>query len=197
MWSRPVYREMVPLEEVIDDVLHWPQYGITHVIYENEVLAPYCKHISLFTVTIAISIICIIRSTFIIWNLERTITAQKAQESALVHTYSPPHPTNANATPSPSTPYQRKTSTIQLLSNAYASQAATDMPFRLSNRTGRLSTPGYQTPFNDTSSPRNFSHLERDAPVSYDTLKRDGMLNADGTPTKKYRSLSPQEGEVA
>jgi hypothetical protein len=62
----------------------------------------------------------------------------------------------------------------------------------LNNRTGHVSTSGYQTSFGPSPSERNFSGLEKTAPTSYDTLLRNGMLNLDGTPTKKY---SPPSGE--
>ena len=53
----------------------------------------------------------------------------------------------------------------------------------VNERTRRLFTPGYQTPFN---SKRNFSCLAQTASVSYATLQRNGVLSPDGTPTKKY-----------
>jgi hypothetical protein len=34
---------------------------------------------------------------------------------------------------------------------------------------------------------RNFARLAKDSPISYETLKEQGMLNKDRMPTKKYR----------
>ncbi|KAF2793602.1 hypothetical protein K505DRAFT_417687 [Melanomma pulvis-pyrius CBS 109.77] len=53
------------------------------------------------------------------------------------------------------------------------------------HRTGRVSTPGYQTPFANTFKTHDFSILARNAPETYATLRGTGMLNKDGTPTKK------------
>lgn len=75
--------------------------------------------------------------------------------------------------------------------------------------TGRQSSPGYQTPFhdrtqhrstisNDNTGIRRFPHLEHEAPVSWNTLRKGGMLDSEGTPTKKWRDsrLGRRDGEV-
>ncbi|KAF1844908.1 uncharacterized protein K460DRAFT_405186 [Cucurbitaria berberidis CBS 394.84] len=54
------------------------------------------------------------------------------------------------------------------------------------DRTGRITTPGYQTPFGKPTHSQDFSSLAEKAPVSYKTLKENGMLHPDGTPTKKW-----------
>lgn len=60
----------------------------------------------------------------------------------------------------------------------------------IGDRTGRVSTPGYQTPFVDNLNRRNFSDLAKTAPVSYDTLQRNGFLDTAGTPARKYSSAA-------
>jgi hypothetical protein len=65
------------------------------------------------------------------------------------------------------------------------------------SRTGHPAEAGYQTPFAAKPTvtgpkafstrplqPSNFSGLAVDAPVAYQTLQGNGMLNADGTPNK-------------
>jgi hypothetical protein len=60
----------------------------------------------------------------------------------------------------------------------------------IQSRTGDPTLPGYQTPFTTKPfstrplHPGNFSGLAKDAPVAYQTLQGNGMLNADGTPNK-------------
>jgi hypothetical protein len=61
----------------------------------------------------------------------------------------------------------------------------------IQSRTGDPTLPGYQTPFTAKKpfstrplQPSNFSGLANDAPVAYQTLQGNGMLNADGTPNK-------------
>ena len=49
----------------------------------------------------------------------------------------------------------------------------------------RISSSGSHTPFASAFSRHDFSMLERDAPETYATLRNTGMLNQDGTPTKK------------
>ncbi|KAF2243274.1 hypothetical protein BU26DRAFT_114831 [Trematosphaeria pertusa] len=55
------------------------------------------------------------------------------------------------------------------------------------HRTGRVSTPGYQTPFADAFANRDFSVLQKYAPETYAVLQEKGLLNKDGTPTKKLQ----------
>jgi hypothetical protein len=118
-----------------------------------------------------------------------------------------PHPSssahqanNANDSPTPATPGFRGT-TLHPDStdlNRYPSLVDNHVPFgigkNLDNRTGRLSTSGYQIPF---ITQRNFSGLTKSAPVSYDTLQRNGMLNLDGTPTRKYSPGSREDNRMS
>jgi hypothetical protein len=52
-------------------------------------------------------------------------------------------------------------------------------------RTGRVTTPGYQTPFAIKLQKQDFSLLVREAPESFRTLQKAGMFDENGTPTKK------------
>lgn len=64
-------------------------------------------------------------------------------------------------------------------------------------RTGLQSSPGYQTPSHDktqlsttsdNTDVHKFLHLEKEAPVSWNTLRKIGMLDSEGTPTKKWKA---------
>ena len=53
------------------------------------------------------------------------------------------------------------------------------------NKTGRVTTPVYQTSFVIKLHKQDFSILEREAPESFRTLQKAGMFDENGTPTKK------------
>ncbi|KAF2878278.1 hypothetical protein BDV95DRAFT_589237 [Massariosphaeria phaeospora] len=82
-------------------------------------------------------------------------------------------------TPQPHSSVPTTTATTTTAASAFAKDG---------NRTGRVSTPDYQTPYAGTATSGyldDYSQLKLKAPLSFETLQKSGMLNADGTPTKK------------
>ncbi|KAL1607323.1 hypothetical protein SLS59_002288 [Nothophoma quercina] len=195
-WIMSNLREYAKLELVIDDGRPWVQSGldqlpvsIIQLVSTNEALAALyhylCQQpVSMFLYAIGASIF---------WIISSHLSSQKARRARIVQRLTEQGPTHHVPTP-PSSTRQANDSKIPNLPETSVRHGVTpngveaDSPpsgigKNVNDRTGRLFTPGYRTPFNPK---RNFSGLAQAASVNYDTLQRNGVLNPDGMPTKKY-----------
>ncbi|KAJ8113836.1 hypothetical protein OPT61_g4126 [Boeremia exigua] len=181
-WSLSVYSQLVWLGTFINDfilqMILQMQAKADHVINSNYMLSKWlssspCGLVSEVTAFIAVGIIGVVLLCFSSWKIKRASAALKAsqdlQPTAHAHaSRADSQPNDATATPPPATPIPRKQA------NSSASTVSSS----------GSSTSSSSSPSNPSQ--RNFSHLAQDAPVSYATLQRDGVLDAVGTPTKKY-----------
>lgn len=102
-------------------------------------------------------------------------------------------PTRGLHTPSRNQTPVRKLVPVELKPTKFPSHGFEEVRLN-GDRTGRISTPGYQTPFSKSSHAQIFSSLAKVAPVSYDALQETGMLAPDGTPTKKWSQVKHSLG---
>ena len=141
----------------------------------------------------------------IIWLVKSSIAIRRALKAhslsqneikTTTHAPSARESTTGNGSP-PGTPQRRRT-TQALADNEESdspSEIGAHVPFGIGKtvhgRTGRVSTPGYQTPtpYFDNASQKKFSDLSKKAPTNYQTLRQNGWLDAAGTPTKKATAI--------
>jgi hypothetical protein len=87
------------------------------------------------------------------------------------------------------TPHNTSSSSVPAVRrlSIFTERSATPPPITSAteNKTGLVTTPGYQTRFVVKLHKQDFSILEREAPESYRTLQKAGMFDENGTPTKK------------
>lgn len=200
---------------MIDDCLRQIRETLDHLIDSNEMLAnllnhPHRQRLSVLTIMIWIGTIWMAYSNIASWRALRNEAAQMASQPAVqkhissAHASSSCQPTANTGSPQ-ETPVQRKPfpplkgNVTNGSSSATGNRASFGFGVgkHVDGRTDRVSTPGYQTPLANMPSRRNFSGLLETAPLSYDTLQRNGLLDAEGTPTKKYspNSLAQDEEE--
>lgn len=217
-WSLPVYRETVWLEELTNQGCIWAQCKVMEVTSKIETLMHWLDDshfdcVITFTVLIGISLGWILCSFISSWKTHRSAATQGIiTEPSEAYVEAPafaPSLTSQSTisitTPPPKTPIKHEHATTthadKTPPNDSPSNIGKHHPFgigkRINDRTGRISTPGYQTPFLNGSSSRNFSYLRKNAPLSYDMLQRNGFLDEEGTPTKKYRSTVRREAAQA
>ena len=196
VWVMLTLRKPVKLELVIDNGRPWVRSGldqlpasITQLVSANEALAAlyhyFCqKPTFMFLYAIGASILWIISSHLSSRKARRARIVQRLTEQGPTHHIpAPPSSTRQANDPKihnlPETPVRHGATPNSIGADSSPSAIGRNV----NDRTGRLSTPEYQTPFNPK---RNFSGLAQTASVSYATLQRNGVLNPDGTPTKKY-----------
>jgi hypothetical protein len=179
------------LVSVYDAFLHW--LGDS----QNQTTVPFLATAVVSFVWYGISMVCSCRAR----SSARQTTHLATSEQTSLET---PQPNVLITTPSVDTPdMHRPTAAYGRLVAINSRTSPNNNAYDLDERTGRVSSPEYQTPFVANSIMHNFSGLAKTAPISYDTLIRNGILNSDGTPTKKYspdtlkhKELSPSLGEV-
>lgn len=200
----PVHREPLLIETLVDDGLGRLKSAISQVIRANDALPHWLNDLERlylhgFSIGFGIGIIWIFISYVSSWGYRRIATSQKAKvvgktddsSSAAGHvTSSQPFDNNATSTT------QEKTALERIFGNKWKVSSSKNH-HQVHERTGRVSSPGYQTPFTVRSSKQDFSGLAKTAPICYDTLQRNGMLNQDGTPTKKYTSDLSKRSSLA
>ena len=195
-WTMSTLRGYAKLELVIDDGRPWVQSGldqlpvsIIQLVSTNEALAALyhylCQQpVSMFLYAIGASIFWIISSHLSSWKVRRARIVQRlTQQGPTHHVPAPPSSTRQANDPKISNPLETPVRHGATPNSVDADSSPSAIGKNVNDRTGRLSTPGYQTPFNPK---RNFSGFVQTASVSYDTLQRNGVLSPDGTPTKKY-----------
>ncbi|KAF1926778.1 uncharacterized protein M421DRAFT_93687 [Didymella exigua CBS 183.55] len=199
-WQMPVDREPTSLEIMTNDDIRQIQETFDHLVNSNDLLLrswTHPDHQALCWITVVFCIIAtwLVYSHIVTW---REFKAQATQMASLqkkvnndTHAASS-HQTIGNAHSPPKTPVQPRSMPSASDTGKDNSLLITGnhVPFGvgkiIDGRTGRVSTPGYQTPFVDNSDQYNFSGLAKTAPVSFDTLQRNGLLDTEGTPTRKY-----------
>ena len=205
--SQQYCKPSVTKERLFHDfaLLCWSKDELAKFISSNEMFAhwlnhPYRQPISLFSIFIGLSIIWTIKSYFSSWRercaaAARTTSKLAPQEAANPNSrasQSAPQTVDCKTMSPPETPVRHEVTPFFAGSdsNDSPSTIGVHVPFgigkHVDGRTGRVSTPEYQTPFIDNSDQRNFSALAKTAPSSYNTLQQNCILNEDGTPTKKY-----------
>lgn len=197
--SLPVYRQPTWIETFIaDSIEHFqPEFGQlsnTNRLLSHCLKLPAYNYITTFTCIIGVSIFWIVYLYFSSWKTERAAAVQKALQGfpKATATLSPSGraiDAGNKDDPTPEIPVHPHSSTHRNMSNSSPSTIGDHFPFGIgessNGRTGRVSTPGYQTPFVSSSGQRCYSHLKGIAPVTYATLRQDGVLEEDGTPTRK------------
>lgn len=200
----PVHREPLLIETLVDDGLGRLKLAISQVIRANDALPHWLNDLERlylhgFSIGFGIGIIWIFISYVSSWRYRHIATSQKAEvveqsdesSSAAGHaTSSQPLDNNAATTTQAKPQFERMFGTKW---KGFFSKNHN----QVHERTGRVSSPGYQTPFTVRSSKQDFSGLAKTAPICYDTLQRNGMLNQDGTPTKKYTSDLSKRSSLA
>ncbi|KAH6642741.1 hypothetical protein C7974DRAFT_372623 [Boeremia exigua] len=174
---------------------------------ENEKLMDWLQY-NLALVFTVIGLMLMLASHFSSWKTTRATAAQKekpkllgsrtaSMDDAISQAYnavSPRHTTPSWPSPPSSTTTLTPPSTPAHTTPTAATSASTFKyytPYTINRNLSCLpSTPGPQTPSN-----RTFSHLAHTAPASYHTLQRNGVLNADGTPSKKFALGKHKEHE--
>lgn len=195
-WIMSILRKPVKLELVIDDGRPWVQSGldqlpvsIIQLVSTNEALVALyhylCQQpVSMFLYAIGASIFWIISSHLSSWKVRRARIVQRlAEEEPTHHIPAPPSSTRQANDPKIPNPLETPVRHGATPNGVDADNPTSGIGKNVNDRTGRFSTPGYQTPFNPK---RNFSGLTQTASVSYNTLQRNGVLNPDGMPTRKY-----------
>jgi len=198
VWQMPVYREPEWLETMIHDFLSQVQELLEQLMHScvrsNELLAYWWEphHRPAFVLLIILGMILI---WLIMSNIatQRALQAHAASKDNAKTTVSAPSICKATVSSRspPETPERRRAA--QALNddegNGSPSAIGTHVPFGIGKtvdgRTGRVSTPGYRTPFAKNAGRHNFAYLAKDTPDSYYTLRQKHMLDAVGTPTKK------------
>ena len=195
-WIMSTLREHVKLELVIDNGRPWVHSGldqlpanVIQLVSANEALTALHHYLSQQSV----SIFSYAVGAGILWIISLHLSSRKARRARIVKCLAEQEPTHHIPAP-PSSTRQANDPKIHNLPETPVRHGATPNSIgadsspsaigrNVNDRTGRLSTPEYQTPFNPK---RNFSGLAQTASVSYATLQRNGVLSPDGTPTKKY-----------
>ncbi|KAJ4985783.1 hypothetical protein SVAN01_08681 [Stagonosporopsis vannaccii] len=206
-WTMPVYRPPVWLEAIVDNGLHYLRDEVSRLLGDKELLAKWIKHpcrdyMSAFTLAVGASVLWILFSDFQTWKIRimaRKTAREGATKAAAAMKPSPspsPDPllkrnatsTADNSKHMPSTPPQQNRTALFRRETPISSPSMTGahVPSGNGGRTGRVFSPGYQTPFVNISQPsqKNFSYLRQKAPVTYATLRQDDVLNKDGTPRR-------------
>ncbi|KAG9204901.1 hypothetical protein G6514_010135 [Epicoccum nigrum] len=221
-WALPIYREPLWVETLISDFLGWTCYEISQIVIQSDVFMrvlnhPYWRFVDLFPISIVISIVFFILE---FWQRRRD---QAAEETVFELPGDAPEmrpqtlPSTSRATAADTTPQSGTPGTfvncLQSISNgrtfpgSLSPEAGTNVRFDVGK-----SSPGPQTPFTDSSSssgsssysgssssssPRKFSLLKNIAPVSYFTLHKGMLLDADGTLANKVAEQDDDEYEIA
>lgn len=162
-----VYRQLLWIETVVDDGLLLLGAEVPRIVGTENTLLNWLNHLhlhpaSFFLILIGVSVIWMAVSYYSSWKQQRT--AASSMIRAINDTARASHQTTLHLDGSNS--------------NISSTQVCTDL--------GHFSTAKRQTSVVTSSGGRNFSGLARIAPVSYNTLQRNGMLYPDGTPTKNY-----------
>ncbi|KAF9701291.1 hypothetical protein EKO04_000202 [Ascochyta lentis] len=195
-WLMPTYRKPLWIETVVHDGLCQSQAHVDWLIGNSDMLTQWQHHLhrqpaSIFFIVISMSVLWIFVSYLSSWKHQRVVQTPAPQgPSALTSpppSSSPPQASNKNVTPPNESPVRPvMIATAPRLAGTSSNVPSLQSDHHLAKRTGLVSTPGYQTPLVTNPGKLNFSGLSKAAPVSYDTLQRNGILNQDGTPTKKY-----------
>ena len=188
-WSMPVYREPLWIKTLVNDSFLRLQTNVALLTSGNDTFPHWLHDLQRhylygFSVTFGIGIILTALSYLSSWRHRRIAASQTVQ---------------AQLEPS-STSFQASSSSSSLQQISHGNTTPLTPPPHGPMSTGSrvsppkvdkylnsctVSTSEHRTPFVRDPSQRNFSGLAKTAPVSYDTLQRNGMLNLDGTPTKK------------
>lgn len=126
-----------------------------------------------------------VKSIFKLWSSDQEVTRETPMDSQMPRT-----PQMQQAQPSHFiAPFKSPTPGPSFGHFLTKNKARGTNPFTKETRTGCPSTPGYQTLIvkenTTTSITPDYSELARLAPTHYETLQRMGLLDAQGTPTKK------------
>ncbi|KAF2471447.1 uncharacterized protein BDR25DRAFT_314016 [Lindgomyces ingoldianus] len=143
-----------------------------------------------------IAIICFSTFGYLLWNFPRSTslkpTWQDHDSSTRTST-----PTSPKKPAPPRTPDNRTSIKVAARDPTQLTDKLRLLPGTPPGfRTGRLSTPGYQTPVPTAFLKRDFSSMARLAPEGYKTLQQYGMLDENGTPTKKMVEKYRGDGQV-
>lgn len=201
-WQMPIYREPTLIETTIDDFVRQIQANIDYLVSSNERLGCWWKSLhrpSLCCIALVLGIIFlwIAHSKFASWGTTRAHQAQMKSLQNKRHGGTPTassRQTMHDVNSEPETPVQRYSTGYDSSLSAVDGNAPLSISENADGRTGRVSTPGYRTPYVNNSDRRNFSGLAKTAPVCYATLLRNNVLDVEGTPTKKF-SPAPQRWE--
>jgi hypothetical protein len=211
VWQMPVYREPTSLEIMIHNLLGQTQESfeqcINSVINSNDTLAywwnhPHRRPIFVLSIVLEAITICLVISSIATRKMLRAqaaqLVSQPASQGMKTHTQAPLRKSTRSTESPPETPVPRKPTHTNDFEPSGTPSMGTHLLFnigkKVDSRTGRVSTPGSQPPFVDRTGRRNFSGLSKTAPVSYCTLQRNGLLDAEGTPTEKFSPATSKGG---
>ncbi|KZM24545.1 uncharacterized protein EKO05_0008655 [Ascochyta rabiei] len=195
-WLMLVHWEPPGIETMVDDGLCQLQVHIDRFVSISGMTTQWKHRVlhqpaSVFVIVIGVSILWIVLSHLSSWRHQHVVQAPATQESSsltsLESSSPPPRANNKNTSPT-SNDIVRIVLTTAVHRPAGPSLNVSYL--RNGNhtvvRTSCVSNPESQTPLVANLSKQNFLALAETAPVSYDTLQRNGILNRDGTLTKKY-----------
>ncbi|KAJ4341332.1 hypothetical protein N0V95_007243 [Ascochyta clinopodiicola] len=195
-WLMPVHREPSWIETIVDEGLYQLQAHIDRLTSINDMTTKWKHRVlhqptSVFFTIIGVSILWILLSQLSSWRYQCVVETLVPRESSGLTSPGSSTillrvdkkntlPTNENVVHRVLNPPTYRSAGIEM----NVSRLRNDYP--IVECTGRVPTPGNQTPFFASPNKQNFSALAETAPISYDTLQRNGILARDGTPTKKY-----------
>ena len=214
-WSMPRFREPLWIEYIIDDCLNCtakhlgrPLRGTLLAYWLLDAESQVSKHLVTTALAILIGLAWSIFQAHSVRKASRITPllptgakANVAEQAQSVNVRSAP--TILQPDHAVRTPLHAGNSMVHSLApadrvpthaNLDGSLSSLARPLGSADSTGRISTPRYQTPFGIPTHSRNYSSLARTAPVSYETLQDTGMLNWDGTPTKKWDTIGRVQG---
>jgi hypothetical protein len=214
-WTMPVHREPLQIELIIDNFFNKLASRFYNT-FQGTALEYWLldRDGSVYTFFILVALIWIIAFA---WNIRSTkrVAPQKDIFYRATEKVAKPTPRSPSSSRVPrfntTPPFAKEESTTSSTSSSEQDYAtATTSPFMKklaplghrptnANLKPRGSTTAYQTlsPFSKEEQAqhqaRHFSQLAQEAPVSFDTLQENGVLNKHGSPTKKWRSLEEKK----
>lgn len=207
MWQMPMHREPTSFEILTHDFLRqvqeYSEQLLNSTLGPNETLEYWWNHPH----RRPMCLLSIIFAIITIWLIISSIATRRALQAHVASQEDITTDTKTNAQ-SPTTrkstvntgltpEISRRLRETQALdkngkgspSSAIGTHVLFGIDKTVDGRTGRVSTPKYQTLYANNAEQRSFSGLAIYAPANYFTLQQNGVLDAAGTPTRKFSAL--------